>query len=199
LRRVSDSGLRVWIVEPGEAPRSAPLPEGRTTFGRDESCEVTLVDDAVSTHHLEIAARGGSLLATDLDSSNGTLLNGVALDRPRRLRNGDVLQVGPFRLEVATPPQLRHDSTAAAPQQALELSDEERLTAKALVAPYRDPGVKAGRPATRAEVASALAISERTVQRRLDALAFKLKVPPDAKRERPRLIAERVIELGLDR
>jgi pSer/pThr/pTyr-binding forkhead associated (FHA) protein len=193
------SGPRVYLSEGSEAPRSVPLAEGRTTFGRDESCEVTLADAAVSTNHLEISVRGGSLLATDLDSSNGTILNGTALDRPRRLRNGDVLQVGPFRLEVAMPPQLRHDSTIAAAPQTPELTGEEREVAKALVRPYRDPGVKAGRPATRAEVAGALNVSERTVQRRLDALAFKLRIDPDAKRERPRLIAERVIELGLDR
>jgi len=193
------SGPRVYISEGSDAASSVPLPEGRTTFGRAESCEVTLADAAVSTHHLEIAARGGSLLATDLDSSNGTVLNGTALDRPRRLRNGDVLQVGPYRLEVAMPPQLRHESTAAASAALPDLTDEERQIARALVAPYRDPGVKAGRPATRAEVSAGLSISERTVQRRLDGLAFKLKIPPDAKRERPRLIAERVIELGLDR
>lgn len=193
------SGPRVWISEGGDAPTSAPLPEGRTVFGRAESCEVTLDNEAVSTHHLEISARGGALLATDLDSSNGTVLNGAALDRPRRLRNGDVLQVGPFRLEIAFPPQLRHESTVAASAQMPDLTDEERSIARALVAPYRDPGVKAGRPATRAEVAAALNVSERTVQRRLDTLAMKLKVDPDARRERPRLIAERVIELGLDR
>jgi predicted component of type VI protein secretion system len=193
------SGPRVWISEGSEAATSAALAEGRTVFGRAEGCDVTLDNESVSTQHLEISARGAALLATDLDSSNGTVLNGTALDRPKRLRNGDVLQIGPFRLEVAMPPQLRHESTVAASQGTPGLTDEERQIAKALVAPYRDPGVKAGRPATRAEVAAALNVSERTVQRRLDGLAFKLKVDPDAKRERPRLIAERVIELGLDR
>lgn len=189
----------MWISEGSEAARSVPLEEGRTVFGRDESCDVPLADTSVSADHLEISVRGTSLLATDLDSSNGTVLNGQTLDRPRRLRNGDVLQIGPFRLEISFPPQLRTDSTAAAPQQALQLGDEERAVARALVKPYRDPGVKAGRPATRAEVAKDLAISERTVQRRLDTLAMMLKIDPEAKRERPRLIAERVLELGLDR
>ena len=53
--------------------------------------------------------------------------------------------------------------------------------------------------ATRAEIAAALQVSERTAQRRLDALAAKLDVPGDAGRDRPRQIAARVIELGLDR
>ena len=37
-------------------------------------------------------------MATDLDSRNGTALNGEPLDRPRRLRDGDTLIVGGHRL-----------------------------------------------------------------------------------------------------
>jgi predicted ArsR family transcriptional regulator len=79
------------------------------------------------------------------------------------------------------------------------LSEEERATAAALVAPYRSEGAFAGRPATRAEIAAELHVSERTAQRRLDALAAKLGVSGEAGRDRPRQIAARVIELGLDR
>jgi|1186.fasta_scaffold29232_2 predicted component of type VI protein secretion system len=190
---------RLWITEPGQPQRSVGLDEGRTLLGRGEHCDVELSDEAVSTDHLEISRRGPTLLATDLDSRNGTLLNGDRLERPRRLRNGDVLQVGRFRLEASLPPQQRQDSTVAAPRAPIELGPEEREAASALVAPYRTPGVRAGRPATRAEIAAALHISERTAQRRLDALAARLSIPSDAGRERPRLIAERVLELGLDR
>jgi predicted component of type VI protein secretion system len=193
------SSPRIWISEADAAPRSVALAEGRTVIGRGDHCQVKLEDDAVSWDHAEIERRGSSLLATDLDSRNGTLLNGSALDRTRRLRNGDVLQVGPFRLEVSLPPQIRHDATAAAPRGAIELTEDERDVAGALVARYKEPGVRAGRPATRAEVAEALHVSERTVQRRLDALATKLAIPAESGRERPRLIAERVLELGLDR
>ena len=62
-------------------------------MGRDPEADVCLADDAVSWHHLEIECRGGVLMATDLDSRNGTALNGEPLDRPRRLRDGDVLTV----------------------------------------------------------------------------------------------------------
>jgi hypothetical protein len=87
----------------------------------------------------------------------------------------------------------------AASEPAVALTEEERATAAALVAPYRSEGAFAGRPATRAEIAEALHVSERTAQRRLDALGVKLDVPGETGRERPRLIAARVIELGLDR
>ena len=49
------------------------------------------------------------------------------------------------------------------------------------------------------QIGERLFVSERTAQRRLDALAAKLAVSGDAGRDRPRLIAARVIELGLDR
>jgi pSer/pThr/pTyr-binding forkhead associated (FHA) protein len=193
------SSPRIWISEADQPPRSEGLQEGRNVIGRGDHCEICLDDEAVSWDHAEIERRGASLLAADLDSSNGTVLNGAVLDKTKRLRNGDVLQIGPFRLEVALPPQVRHEVTAAAPQGAIDLSEDERQVAGALVAPYRAPDVRAGRPATRAEVAETLHVSERTVQRRLDTLASKLAIPTDAGRERPRLIAEKVLELGLDR
>jgi hypothetical protein len=189
---------RIWLTGRGAEPRSFPL-GARTPLGRDPEGDVCIDDEAVSWHHVEIESRGGVLMATDLDSRNGTALNGEPLDRPRRLRDGDVLTVADHRLEVSDPVPGRAGATVASAEPSVELSEEERATAAALVAPYRSEGAFAGRPATRAELAEALHVSERTAQRRLDALAAKLDVSGEAGRERPRLIAARVIELGLDR
>jgi predicted component of type VI protein secretion system len=190
---------RIWLTGAAGEPRSVPLAAARTVVGRDPEADLTIEDDAVSWHHLEIENRGGILMATDLDSRNGTALNGDPLDRPRRLRDGDTLLVGSHRLEVSDPVPGRARGTVAAAAPAVALNEEERATARALVAPYRSEGAFAGRPATRAEIATELHVSERTAQRRLDALAAKLDVPGDAGRDRPRLIAARVLELGLDR
>jgi len=191
---------RVWISGPGgEAPRSVALGAERTVVGRDPEAAIQIEDEAVSWNHLEIENRGGVLMATDLDSRNGTALNGEPLDRPRRLRDGDTLLVGNHRLEVSDPVPGRAGGTVAATGGAVSLNEEERATAAALVAPYRNEGAFAGRPATRAEIAAELHVSERTAQRRLDALATKLGVPGGAGRDRPRQIASRILELGLDR
>jgi pSer/pThr/pTyr-binding forkhead associated (FHA) protein len=190
---------RIWSTGEGGEPRSVPLPPGAAVVGRDPAADLCLDDEAVSWHHLEIESRGGVLMATDLDSRNGTALNGEPLDRPRRLRDGDTLIVGTNRLEISIPEQGGGGETVAATEPSVALSAEERTTAAALVAPYRSEGAFAGRPATRAEIAEALHVSERTAQRRLDALAAKLSISGEAGRERPRLIAARVIELGLDR
>lgn len=190
---------RIWLTGEGGEPRSVALTAERTVVGRDPEADIQLDDEAVSWNHLEIENRGGVLMATDLDSRNGTALNGEPLDRPRRLRDGDTLTIGGQRLEISDPVPGRAGGTVAAAAPSVPLSEEERATAAALVAPYRSEGAFAGRPATRAEIASELHVSERTAQRRLDALAAKLDVPGDAGRERPRLVAARVIELGLDR
>jgi pSer/pThr/pTyr-binding forkhead associated (FHA) protein len=190
---------RIWLSSGGDAPRSVPLSGERTLIGRSPEADVRLDDDAVSWNHLQIEMRGEVLMATDLDSSNGTALNGEPLDRPRRLRDGDTLVIGGHRLEISTGSVTPVGATVPSSQPSVALSEEERATASALVAPYRSEGAFAGRPATRAEIAEALHVSERTAQRRLDALAAKLDVSGEAGRDRPRQVAARVIELGLDR
>jgi predicted component of type VI protein secretion system len=190
---------RLWLTGAGEAPRSVALSGERTVVGRSPQADVQLDDEAVSWTHLEIERRGEALMATDLDSRNGTALNGEPLDRPRRLRDGDTLIVGGHRLEVSTGSVTPIGATVPSGEPSVALSEEERATATALVAPYRSEGAFAGRPATRAEIAAALQVSERTAQRRLDALAAKLGVGGETGRDRPRQIAARVIELGLDR
>src|SRR3954447_7491572 len=93
---------RIWISSSGEAPHSVALTAERTVVGRSPQADITLEDEAVSWNHLEIERRGDVLMATDLDSRNGTALNGEPLDRPRRLRDGDTLILGGCRLEVSS-------------------------------------------------------------------------------------------------
>ena len=190
---------RIWLTGPGGTPRSVALVAERTVIGRDPDADLHIDDEAVSWNHLEIERRGDVLMATDLDSRNGTALNGEPLDRPRRLRNGDTLIVGDHRLEVSLGPATPVGATVPSSQPTVALTEEERATATALAAPYRSEGAFAGRPATRAEIAAALQVSERTAQRRLDALAVKLGISGEAGRDRPRQIASRILELGLDR
>jgi hypothetical protein len=78
-----------------------PLGErGRWVVGRASTCDFVLADDdAVSRRHAEIAVRAGLCLVRDLDSCNGTVLNG-RLVRRARLRRGDVLRLGETEIRV---------------------------------------------------------------------------------------------------
>jgi pSer/pThr/pTyr-binding forkhead associated (FHA) protein len=185
---------KIWVHGQGSGPSSRRI-GGRLLIGRGEHCDLVLDDDTVSSDHAEVIRRGASFLAEDLCSRNGTLLNGRALDRPTRLSPGDVLQIGPFRLEADLPKTVR-----TRPQKTIvvDLTDEERDFARALVAHYREEDTFAARPATRKEIAERLHVSESTVRRRLATLAAKLEVADAPQGERSRLIADRVIALGLD-
>src|SRR6476620_5168405 len=117
---------RLWLSKTGEAPHSVALSAGRTVVGRSPEADVRLEDEAVSWNHLEIERRGEVLMATDLDSSNGTALNGEPLERPRRLRDGDTLIVGAHRLEISTGSVTPVGETVPAGGPSVALSEEER-------------------------------------------------------------------------
>ena len=69
-------------------------------IGRGTNADFVLADDdAVSRAHAEIAVRAGLCLVRDLDSCNGTLLNGRPVRRAR-LRRGDVLLLGETEIRV---------------------------------------------------------------------------------------------------
>ena len=56
---------------------------GGATIGRSRQCDVMLDDPNLSRAHAEVRPRGGSWVVTDLDSTNGSRLNGRRLERPR--------------------------------------------------------------------------------------------------------------------
>src|SRR4051794_2648506 len=131
---------RIWLTGAPGKPRSVSLGQERTVIGRDPEADLTIEDEAVSWHHLEIASRGGVLMATDLDSRNGTALNGDPLDRPRRLRDGDTLIVGGHRPEGSAPIPGRAGGTGATPGPRGAPNEEERGTPAAPGPPSRPDG-----------------------------------------------------------
>lgn len=70
----------------------------RIMIGRDPSCYLPLNHPTVSFRHAEIYKQGGGTLAIrDLGSTNGTFVNGQRISQSP-LKSGDVIQVGPFKL-----------------------------------------------------------------------------------------------------
>ena len=84
------SPVRSLVADATEWPLSE---RGRWVLGRGSGCDMVVWDDTVSRRHAEIAVRAGLCLVRDLDSCNGTLLNGQFVRRAR-LRRGDVLVLG---------------------------------------------------------------------------------------------------------
>jgi two-component system, NtrC family, response regulator HydG len=79
----------------------------RTLIGKGPTCDVLLADPEISRRHaaLEIVSR--RLRITDLDSTNGTFVDGVAIGEAF-LRGGEIVRMGStaFRVDRATPEQV---------------------------------------------------------------------------------------------
>src|SRR5436305_5824005 len=63
------------------------------TIGREEGNLLRLNDERVSRFHAKVQYDNGEIILTDLESTNGTRVNGTVI-RIRRLRPGDRVSVG---------------------------------------------------------------------------------------------------------
>lgn len=63
------------------------------TLGRGAHCNITLNDGSVSTRHAYIASESQRLVLHDLQSTNGSLVNGERISE-RALEHGDVVRLG---------------------------------------------------------------------------------------------------------
>ena len=72
---------------------------GELILGRHHACDVLLSDPSVSRRHARLIFRDGSWVLQDLDSTNGTLVNGVQVGRCA-LRPGDRLALGDEQLRI---------------------------------------------------------------------------------------------------
>lgn len=99
--------LGVLVVErsPSRTPRTGERITLRVTnaIGRDAGNDIPLPDEAASARHAVLELRDGEWWIEDLGSTNGTLVNGVRIAKPERVRAGDQLGIGrvTMRLESA--------------------------------------------------------------------------------------------------
>jgi pSer/pThr/pTyr-binding forkhead associated (FHA) protein len=86
----------------GKEFRNLPTP---VTIGREEGNTVQLNDERISRFHIKIQEDGGTLVLTDLESTNGTRVNGEDVQL-RVLRYGDVIALGRSLLLYGTRDQI---------------------------------------------------------------------------------------------
>ncbi|UUV33429.1 FHA domain-containing protein [Amycolatopsis roodepoortensis] len=81
------------IDVPGQPPAHHDLSFGLTTLGRSRNAAIRLGDSRVSRLHCKIRWDGTNAWLTDLDSANGTFVNGQRMPAAT-LAHGDVLRLG---------------------------------------------------------------------------------------------------------
>jgi hypothetical protein len=100
-----------FLVAAGpELNRALPIGRGVTRIGRDARVnDLVLADNTISAIHLSVRYQDGRFVVTDLDSANGTTVNGARIER-QVLSPNDVVAIGRTRLLfVELPPTLGRD------------------------------------------------------------------------------------------
>ena len=82
-----------FSLESNGVTRTYDLKRSVVTFGRSQSCTVHVDDPALSRTHCQLETEGHGCFARDLNSRNGTELNGERIDRSE-LGDGDQLVIG---------------------------------------------------------------------------------------------------------
>jgi len=77
----------------GVPPGAVYAVEGTSRIGRSDESDIVLNDLSVSRAHAVLEIAGGRAMLRDLESTNGTFLNGRRI-QAERLRDGDELQLG---------------------------------------------------------------------------------------------------------
>lgn len=99
-------GDDAWLV----VERGGGLEEGQRfdligglSIGRSGESDVRISDRYASGIHARVFSRGGRFFVEDMNSTNGTLLNGATLHGEAELIDGDNVQIGDtvFRFEVS--------------------------------------------------------------------------------------------------
>ncbi len=90
-------------------------------IGRSRDCDVVLRDPCISTVHAQIYCRHGEYFLVDLDSTNGTQVNGRRIGQiPQRLKPGDLIGICACQLAFQQCSQ-----TQDAPDQKFELATRQ--------------------------------------------------------------------------
>lgn len=94
--------VSLLMVLPNGLKSKADVTVGeRFSVGRNgKRCDLTISDDMISGLHLILSYTLGILTVADAGSTNGTFVNGIKIDKPRQLQNGDTIVIGKTKITV---------------------------------------------------------------------------------------------------
>jgi hypothetical protein len=102
---LSMADVTLRVLDGADRGREYKLLPTPVTIGREEGNTVQLNDERISRYHIKIQEDDGKLVLTDLESTNGTRVNGEDVQL-RILRFGDVIAVGRSVLLYGTRDQI---------------------------------------------------------------------------------------------
>ena len=100
---------KLVVLSAGMTGRTHELKVDKTTIGRVEDNTFPIADPSVSSHHCEVLLRGTDVVVHDLNSTNGTFINGEKVNGEAVVKPNQILRLGQIELRLET------EATASAP------------------------------------------------------------------------------------
>lgn len=88
------------VIEGAKAGSKVAIKKDRFLIGRSPKCHLCAGSTAISRKHCAIMRHDAKVTIADLDSRNGTLVNGNKITEEVELSSGDELTVGPLKFMV---------------------------------------------------------------------------------------------------
>jgi DNA-binding CsgD family transcriptional regulator len=168
--------------------RLAGLEGERFTVGKSENASLRLSDGGVSRLHAVVERLGSGWSIRDLDSTNGTWVNGRRIAAEHPLRNGDDIRLGETRLVFRSATNDADPATHAGPTPPV-LTPRERDVLAELCRPLASGDVFT-EPASIRDIARALVVTEAAVKHHLVRMYDKFDIFDTDQRRRVRLANE---------
>ena len=92
------AGCQLVVTQGRASQVSLRLDRPVITIGRNPTSDLVLTDDLVSGWHAQVRQENGRMVLYDLDSTNGTFVNGTRITAPCLLRPGDTIGMGDAEL-----------------------------------------------------------------------------------------------------
>jgi pSer/pThr/pTyr-binding forkhead associated (FHA) protein len=91
---------RLVILSEGFTGKAYELTADKTTIGRVDDNSFPIPEGSVSSHHCEVLLRGSDIVIHDLNSTNGTFINGHQVTGEAVLRPGQILRLGQVEIRL---------------------------------------------------------------------------------------------------
>ena len=84
----------ITLAEKSGGSQQLSFEKNEVTIGRLAGNDIVLAKGNVSKYHSRLVQKDGKFIIVDMKSTNGTYVNGIKLENPRKLAPGDIVRVG---------------------------------------------------------------------------------------------------------
>ena len=92
--------VRLKVLSGKSAGKEIKLSDGEFLIGRGDGCHLRPKTDAISRKHCRVFVGEDEVLVSDLQSRNGTYVNGQKIAAETKVKPGDKISVGPLQFEL---------------------------------------------------------------------------------------------------